>query len=55
MEKGGGEAPDIGDGFDGIEVGDLLRGHEDGGAGVLADDVHAGEAGDLNEVRSRIL
>ncbi len=47
LVKGGGEAPDIGDGFYVFEVGDLLRGHEDGGTGVLAGDAHAGKAGDL--------
>ena len=45
--EGGGEAPDIGDGFDVFEVHDLLGGHEDRGAGVLAGEAHAAEAGDL--------
>jgi hypothetical protein len=40
----GGEAPDIGDGFHVFEVGDLLRWHEDGGAGVVTGEGVTAEA-----------
>ena len=41
------EAPDVGDGFDVFEVGDLFRRHEDGSAGIVAGHAHAAEAGFL--------
>ncbi len=45
--EGGGEAPDVGDGFDVFEVGNLFRRHEDGRAAVVSCHAHAAEAGFL--------